>query len=127
MKAPTSQLGVEATGSATSKAANDRGVATYSLIVAMMPPGEQETMMKATASSRRMGQLTNPHRANSTVTTSTVASRHAMLRRRHKTMMTTILGRTLMLRQDDLPCKPSLLVFPPSGSQALNQGTIGGP
>jgi hypothetical protein len=79
----------------TSKATDDPGAGTYSLTVATMPPGEQETMMEATASSRHTGQLANHHHANIVVTTGTVASCHAMPRRGLKTIMTTISERTL--------------------------------
>jgi hypothetical protein len=60
--------------------------------------------MKATASSRRTGHLANHHRANSAITTGTVASHHTMLRHGNKTMTTTTSGRALTLRQDGLPC-----------------------
>jgi hypothetical protein len=63
-------------------------------------------MTKATTRPCRTGRLANHHRANSVVTTGTVAPRHHMPRRGHKTMTTTMLGRTLMPKQDDLPCKP---------------------
>ena len=75
---------------------NDLGAATYSLTVAMMPPGDQEMMTKATASSRRVGQLANHHRANNDIMTSIVASHHAMPRCGHKTKTITMLERMMM-------------------------------
>jgi hypothetical protein len=55
MRALTPQLRIEPTSTMTSKATDDLGVATYSLTIAMMPLGEQETIVKATGSSYRTG------------------------------------------------------------------------
>ena len=60
------------------KATDDLGAATFSRTVAATPPGEQETITKATVRPRHAGQLVNHHCANGAVTTGTVASRHAM-------------------------------------------------
>jgi hypothetical protein len=98
------------------KATDDPRVSTCSLIVTTMLLVEQETMTKATTSSRRTGQRVNHHCANSAVTTDTVASCHTTPRCGHKTMTSTTPGRALTPGQDDLPCKPSLLVSHPSGS-----------
>ena len=57
---------------------HDLEVATYSLTITMTLLGEQETMTKATARPYRIGQLVNHRHANSVVTTSTIAPRHAM-------------------------------------------------
>ena len=76
-------------------------------IPVLMPLEERETMMKATVSSRRIGQLVNHHHANIAVTTGNIALHHTMLRRGHNTMSTTMPGRMLTPRQDNLPCKPS--------------------
>jgi len=78
----------------------------------MTPPGEQETMTKATAGPRRAKQLVNQHNANIVFTTSTVASRHDMPGRGSKTTTTTVPGCALTPGQDSVPCKPSLLVSP---------------
>jgi hypothetical protein len=91
---------------------DDPRVATYSHTDATSPPREREMMTTATASSHRTRQLMNHHRANSAVTTGTVAPRHAMPRCGNKTMTTTIPGHVLTLGQDGLPYKPSLLVSP---------------
>jgi hypothetical protein len=68
--------------------------------------------MKAMARPHHVGQLVNRHRANSAITTDTVASRHTMPWCGDETMMMTIPGHALMLGQDSLPCKSSILVSP---------------
>ena len=78
----------------------------------MTPLGEQETMTKATIGPRRAKQLVNQHHANIVFMTGTVASRHAMPGRGSKTTTTTVPGCALTPGQDNLPCKPSLLVSP---------------
>jgi hypothetical protein len=57
--------------------------------------GDQETMTKAMMRPCRIGRMANHHCANGVVTTDTVAPRHLIPRRGHKTMMTTMPGRAL--------------------------------
>jgi hypothetical protein len=83
---------VVSVGSMTIKATGDPGAAINSCTTSS---GDQEAMTKATMRPRRIGRLTNHHRTNSTVMTGTVAPRHTISRRGHKTMTTTTLGRTL--------------------------------
>jgi hypothetical protein len=52
------------------------------------------------------------HHVNGVIMTDTVASRHAIPQHGNKAMTTTTLGRVLMPGQNDLSCRPSLLVSP---------------
>jgi hypothetical protein len=67
-------LGSRPSTSRPAKAIDDLGAATCSCTVATTPPGEYETMTKATARPQRAGQLVNHHHADSAVTTGTATS-----------------------------------------------------
>jgi hypothetical protein len=96
-KATTPGLGIVATSSVSNKTTNDLGAATNSHT---MPPRDQEAMTKVTERPCRTGRLANHHHAHSAATTGTVAPRHTMVRRGHKTMTTTTPEH--MLHQDKM-------------------------
>ena len=74
-KAMTLELVIMATGSTSSKATNNLGVATNSYTI---PLGDQEVMMKATVRPHHVGWLAKHHRADSATTTDIVAPHHTM-------------------------------------------------
>ena len=99
MGAMTIELGIVATNSTSIKTIGDPRVATYSRT---MPLDDQEAMMKTTAKPRRAGRLAKHHRIHTTAMAGTVAPRHAMPQREHKTMTTATPRRA---PQDGINCK----------------------
>jgi hypothetical protein len=104
------------------KVTDDLGAATCSRTIATTPPGEQETMTKATARPQRAGQLVNHHHANSVVTTGTIASATPRRDVGARPRWWPILERVMTPGQDGLACKPSILTSPTLGLTTTRSG-----